>query len=208
MPKRIVALMLLGLFGSGCSNGSSSSASLSVSCGATPTSGIIPLPVHFTASPTGGDGTYTASWSFGDGSGASNLEGDRTYTAAGSYTAVAEVRSAGQAARCSVGVSALNAPPPTLGKNSPPVAKFKTNPYPTQGKVPFTITFSACESSDPDGDQLLFRFDVGDGLYDDDHCRKEHTYRSAGRFPATICVTDNFPGHADQCQSYTVTVTP
>jgi hypothetical protein len=103
-------------------------------------------------------------------------------------------------------VTARAVTPPALPPNTPPSARFKTNPSPPTGRAPLTVDFNACLSVDPDGDRLLFRFDMFDGLYDSGHCRREHTYRTPGTFLAKVCVTDEFPGHADICQSYTVTV--
>jgi PKD repeat protein len=132
----------------------------------------------------------------------------RTYTAPGVYNAGAEVRAGGRSSSCNVTITAQVAPraTPSLGPNAAPLARFKINPNPPTGDRPLTVDFNACQSSDPDGDRLLFRFDVFDGLYDSLHCRREHTYRTAGSFETKVCVTDDFPGHADICQSYTVTV--
>jgi len=103
-------------------------------------------------------------------------------------------------------VTARAVTPAALPPNRPPTAHFKTNPSPTTGRAPLTVDFNACQSADPDGDRLLFRFDVFDGLYDSNHCRREHTYRTPGTYRAKVCVTDEFPGHEDICQSYDVTV--
>jgi PKD repeat protein len=168
---------------------------------------VVPLTVQYSASVTADDdASPLLSWSFGDGTAASVPSVARTYIAPGTYTAVAEVRAGGRSSSCSVSVTARPAPLPALPPNAPPQARFKTNPYPTSGSAPLTVDFNACQSSDPDGDRLLFRFDVFDGMYDSRHCRREHTYRSAGTFEAKMCVTDEFPGHEDVCQSYTVTV--
>lgn len=45
-----------------------------------------------------------------------------------------------------------------------------------------------------------------DGFYDSLHRRREHTYRSSGIFQTKVCVTDDYPGHAEICQGYTVSV--
>ena len=87
-----------------------------------------------------------------------------------------------------------------------PLAHFKVSPNPPTGKAPLTVDFNACLTSDPNGDAIVFTFDVGDGPYESGHCRHEHTYRTAGTYQAKICVNDGFAGHADQCQSYSVSV--
>ena len=185
---------------------SGSSGSLNVGCSATPTSGTVPLTVQFSATVTGGGTAPVLSWSFGDGTAASEATATRTYIAPGVYGASVDVRSGGQRSSCNVTINAQAPPRPALRPNSPPVARFKTNPSPPNGSRPLTVEFNACQSSDPDGDPLTFRFDVFDGLFDTGHCRREHTYRAAGTYQAKICINDDFPGHADICQLYTVTV--
>jgi len=49
------------------------------------------LIVIFTATPTGGDGNYTYSWDFGDGSSSTEKNPTHTYGSAGSYTVVLSV---------------------------------------------------------------------------------------------------------------------
>src|SRR5262245_30950163 len=205
---RALALVLALSPLSGCGDDDGPSGASGVTCSATPTNGVVPLVVQFTASATSDDDDAAplVSWSFGDGAAASVASVSRTYIAPGTYTAVAEVRSGSHSSSCSVTVTARPAPAPSLAPNRPPTAKFKTSPSPTSGSAPLTVDFNACQSSDPEGDRLLFRFDVFDGLYDSSHCRREHTYRSAGTYEAKVCVTDEYPGHEDICQSYTVTV--
>lgn len=194
---------------SACEDGDSpsgASGALSVSCAATPASGLVPLTVRFEATPSGGGGSYATSWSFGDGTAASDPAATRTFATPGVYSATAEVRSGSQRASCGVTVTAQAPARAPLPANAAPVARFKTNPDPPSGRAPLTVVFNACQSSDPDGDPLVFRFDVFDGLFDTGHCRREHTYRTRGSYRARICVTDAFPGREDQCQSYTVVV--
>lgn len=55
---------------------------------ATPTSGPVPLRVHFTAVISGGSGTYlTAVWNFGDGNSATGFDVNYTYVNPGAFTA-------------------------------------------------------------------------------------------------------------------------
>jgi PKD repeat protein len=187
---------------------SGSSGSLRVTCSAAPASGAVPLPVQFTANVSGADSAAVVYWTFGDGTASTQTTASRTYYLPGVYAASVEVRAGGQTQSCNVTVTAQPAPPPAVSTapNAPPVASFKVSPYPPTGKAPLTVNFNACQSSDPEGDRLLFRFDVFDGLYDSLHCRREHTYRSSGAFQTKICVTDDKPGHADICQDYLVTV--
>jgi PKD repeat protein len=185
---------------------SSSSGSLGVSCTATPSSGTIPLTVQFSATVTGAEDNPTLSWSFGDGTAASVATASRTYAVPGTYNAAVEVRSGGRNASCNATVTALSPQRAAQAPNRPPEASFNIKPNPPTGNRPLTVEFNACLSSDPDGDKLQFGFDVFDGMFWTGHCRREHTYRTAGTFKARVCVSDDFPGHADICRSYTVTV--
>jgi hypothetical protein len=68
------------------------------------------------------------------------------------------------------------------------------------------VTFNMCFSTDPDGDELKFTFDYGDGTTFRGNCRVTHSYVTPpgpASALATICVTDGLPRH-EQCQSYTV----
>jgi hypothetical protein len=58
-----------------------------------------------------------------------------------------------------------------------------------------------CQSRDPDGDDLEFSFDFGDGELYSGECSQDHTY-DEGRFGVRVCVSD---GRAPQrCHDYTV----
>jgi hypothetical protein len=61
-----------------------------------------------------------------------------------------------------------------------------------------------CGSTDPNGDDLIFSYDFGDGSKVSHHfCRDDHVY-AAGAFVAKTCVTDGQPGH-ESCQTFKVT---
>jgi hypothetical protein len=97
-------------------------------------------------------------------------------------------------------------PPTTPTENRPPDADFRVSPDPPEGSSPLTVIFNMCRSTDPDGDELKFTFDFGDGGTFRGNCRTEHTYRNPpgpATAPATICVTDGIKGH-DRCQGYAV----
>jgi len=198
------AILALALALASC--GDDNSSSLSVTCSASPGSGRAPLPVEFTGQASGGNGSYVYSWSFGDGAGASTATASRLFGVPGVYTATLEARSGSQTAVCNTSVNAQAAPVPAPAANAAPVPRFKISPNPATGKAPFTVDFNACQTSDANGDPIVFTFDVGDGPYESQHCRREHTYRTKGTYDTKICVNDGFAGHADQCQSYVVSV--
>jgi hypothetical protein len=114
-------------------------------------------------------------------------------------------------------LSSFDAAPPGP-TNSPPELRLRTtpvavpgNPYPEiSGFAPLSVRFNLCQSSDPDqnpdnpeeGDSLTWQFHFGDdgseafdpdGSFNPDFehfCRVEHTYERAGRYVATVTVTD------------------
>jgi hypothetical protein len=107
-----------------------------------------------------------------------------------------------------------------VGQNDAPDADFRVNPDPPVGDFPLVVAFNMCRTTDPDGDELIFKYDFGDGQTFRGVCRAEHTYTLPGflgggsgatAFPpdppreyvATICVTDGKPRHED-CKSYRV----
>ncbi len=73
-------------FGAAVDDISISATSFSVAAQADTQSGLVPLTVHFTATPLGGQAPYTYAWDFGDGSPRSSDQNPiHTYTATGTY---------------------------------------------------------------------------------------------------------------------------
>jgi PKD repeat protein len=204
LSRRLAVAAVLASLPVACSNDASPASAplpLSLTCSATPATGVAPLTVAFLATASGGATGNQFSWSFGDGTSSGALNTSHVYAQPGNFNATATVTAAGETTSCSKSIVAQAAP-----TNRPPVAVFTVTPNPPKGKAPFDVTFGACPSSDPDGDPLVFTFDVGDGPEQQAHCRKDHTYRSPGTYKAKVCVNDGYPGHPDQCQSYTVVV--
>lgn len=83
----------------GGDDGGGTNAAPTASFTATPASGAAPLGVHVDASAsTDADGTVASySWTFGDGSSATGVTADHTYTTAGSYTVTLTVTDDGAA---------------------------------------------------------------------------------------------------------------
>jgi cytochrome c len=59
----------------------------------------------------------------------------------------------------------------------------------TVGKTPFTVSFSADESKDFDGDELKYEWTFGDGQRSDEK-NPAHIYDKPGQYKATLTVTD------------------
>jgi PKD repeat protein len=72
-----------------------------VTCSADPVEAQAPVAVSFRAAPSGGTGTFTYRWDFGDGASSTEASPVHTYTTAGSYREVLTVTSAGSSAVCS-----------------------------------------------------------------------------------------------------------
>src|SRR5262245_21311368 len=91
----VVVGLAVGL--AGCDDDESpsgASGGLSVACSASPTSGVVPLAVQFSAtvSGAGDDSAPDVSWSFGDGSGASVATATRTFIEPGTYSVTVQAR--------------------------------------------------------------------------------------------------------------------
>ncbi len=86
---------------------------MTITSGASATSGTVPLLVHFSATVAGGTGTFDElSWSFGDGGSAPGASLTHTYTIPGSYRAVfTAVDTAGDVANSTILIQVLAASP-------------------------------------------------------------------------------------------------
>ena len=88
-----------------------------------------------------------------------------------------------------------------LGSNSAPTATMSVDPSGTV-KAGDPVTFSAAGSSDPDGDDLTFEWDFGDGNTGTG-LTTSHTYAKPGNFVAKLAVGD---GTHEASISKTITV--
>lgn len=199
MPIVVVAVGLAGLAGCG-KDDSPAAAGLVLACAASPAVGIAPQPVALDLGPAGTDSVAVrVQW----GDGASSTEPFHVYLQPGRYVISATATRAGASATCSTSVT-VQEPPPRPPSRIPSF-KFKVNPSPASGPAPLTVGFNACETVDPDGDRLFYRFDFGDGRRTEStFCRRDHTYGS-GRYSAVVCATDGEPGH-EGCATFDVMV--
>ena len=228
----VVALAAVG--GPGCSNGTTEATpALAIECAAIPPSGPAPLTVAFGLDVKNAVGTLQVSLSYGDGTQGTDADARHVYSAPGDFVASITVSAGVETARCSVPIAVAPAAAPSPGpdlENRWPDPFFRTNPPASgstiTGKAPLAVRFNLCQSQDPDGDGLFYRFDLdGNGAYEyvgttGGDCSHEATY-PVGTRTATVCVTDGYCTawplcedlprnrfHPYQCMSYTVTATP
>ncbi len=71
--------------------------------------------------------------------------------------------------------------------NRTPVAVAQATPV--RGPAPLTVQFTGSNSSDPDGDRLELRWDLGDGTITGEH-NPSHVYTKPGRYTVRLTVTD------------------
>lgn len=103
--------------------------------------------------------------------------------------------------------------PPTLGgicgelevDNQPPQASAEVSPL--EGDAPLLVTFNASGSSDPEGDNLSYRWDFGDGNTSSDVIAT-HRYSNTGRYAALLTVTDTEQNTDTVSVGITVTEAP
>jgi len=151
------------------------SGSLSVSIGASPTSGRTPLDVTFTSSVSGGNGRYIYSWSFGDGTASSDANPHVRFVNGGVYDTTLKVVSGNE----SVVSSAVS----VRVDGDVRLACFVD---PEEGAAPHTVSFSVDALGGNGQVSYLWRF--GDGATSADRA-PQHTYSSPGTYLATLTAT-------------------
>ena len=151
---------------------------LAATSSATPTNGVAPLDVSFTADATGGKPPYSFNWDFGDGETSTDQNPTHTYTTAGTYTATVEVVD-------SLGGSITSTQQITVHPTSGTVCAASKE----SGTVPLTVDFT----STPNGGVLPYTYDwnYGDGTAHGTTQNPSHTYTVAGTYTYSVTVTDN-----------------
>jgi MYXO-CTERM domain-containing protein len=145
----------------------------------------------------------TWDWDFGDGrAGATDVEVERVFAAAGRYDVTLVVRDAdGLEGLARVAIHVLDegtAPRAVLAPSATRVATGRA------------VTFRSAGSRDPDGGALCFHWDFGDPASGPENHSSAavpvHVYAAAGTYTATLLVTDD--EGASTIETATITVVP
>jgi PKD repeat protein len=151
----------------------------SANASATPATGRAPLPVDFFANATGGNGTLTYAWDFGDGNTSTDQNPSHTFNTPGTYNVSLIVTDGdGSTDGSSVTVEVLDDAQPTVSASATP----------DTGIAPINIQFDATVSA---GDApFTYSWDFGDSSATQTGPRPNHSYTSGGTYTATVTVTD------------------
>ena len=152
---------------------------LSCTALATPTSGLAPLEVAFTATADtpGCQGTPVFAWSFGDGAISQEQNPTHVYDRGGTYGWSLAVVVGGDVCTKSGEVIV----------QAECLLTCQANAAPASGKAPLEVAFtSVVNSADCQGD-FTFIWDFGDGQFSPQQ-NLRHTYRTAGTFQWTLTV--------------------
>ena len=120
-------------------------------------------------------------WDFGDGSTGSGVAPTHSYSTAGNYTVILTVTDANGLKGTRTASVVTTAPP---APNEPPIAEFGIA---VNGAV---ASFSALDSSDPDGSVASYGWDFGDGETGTG-VEVVHTYAQSGSYDVKLTVKDN-----------------
>jgi len=143
------------------------------------TSGAAPLAVTFTCTVSGGNGTSSVQWDFGDGTASIATPATHTYLAPGTYRASCTATDADGDAETSAAVEVVVRPDAV-----PQVSGTAT---PREGQVPVEVSFAAAAVG---GDGTpTYHWDFGDGE-SAEVASTTHTYTTAGAYIATVTATD------------------
>ncbi len=158
---------------------------------ASPTNGFAPLEVSFAVQTSGGSGSYTYSWSFGDGE-TSNLQNPtHTYNTAGTYNVTVIVTDSADSNNTTTGQLTV------ITLEQPVTLSVGISASPSSGEAPLTVTFTANISGDSPPYNL--DWDCGDGTTetqttDSYTAQMSHTYNNAGTYRVCVMVTSALAG--------------
>lgn len=121
-------------------------------------------------------------WDFGDGTTESGPKVVHTYQTGGTYKAVLTVNDL-EYTKCSTSTDSI-----IISVNSKPSAIFSGVNVACTGAE---VSFDASESSDPDGDDLTYTWDFGDGTEAQAGTSVTHTFNTGGIYSVRLSVDDD-----------------
>lgn len=145
-------------------------------------------------------------WEWGDGQTSTGRIATHTYTAVGTYTIRLTVADGETPPNTDSGEKTLivlgGSQPPPETENNPPTAVILVNPL--EGIVGETsFAFDARSSTDPDGDELTFTWNFGDGT-SAVGAQVSHVFDQIGNFSVRLTVRDEANATANAIQSVSV----
>ena len=160
--------------------------SLLVSVVESPSVGVAPLAVSFTADAAGGSTPYAFSWVFGDGTSGSGAAVQHVYQLSGTYTAaVTASDSNGAKAMASTMVIVYPAPQ----GNQTGAIEVAISASNVTGLAPLTTQFTASAANGEP--PYTFNWDFGDGSSGTTGSSVSHTYTVSGDYTAVLSVSDS-----------------
>lgn len=158
--------------------------------------GASSLTVYFSSTVSGGCGSYTYSWTFGDGQSGTGNTPSHTYQTAGTYTATVTVTEAtGGTCTGKTGTASVVV---TVGS----VLEVTASATPSTGNAPLSVNLSATASG---GNQnYTYTWDFGDGQNGSGQT-VTHVYSSAGSYTAKVTATDSEDATGSASVGITVT---
>jgi PKD repeat protein len=152
--------------------------------------------VTFAGTASGGSGSLTYAWTFGDGGTASGtLTPTHTYASDGSYTAKLTVTDSTSSTTSSSVAVTVNNVAPTVKINGP-----------YSGTTTAAVSFTGSGTVPDSGDALSYAWNFGDGSTSTVQ-NPSHTYAAAGTYTVTLTVTDS-EGAATQASTTATIVAP
>ena len=151
--------------------------------------GVVGQTFTFDASgssdPDGDALTYT--WDFGDGNSESGESVSHAFDTDGQYKVALTVSDGEASSTASLSVS--------VSVNQDPVAAFTSSS--TSGFLILTVDFDASTTADPEGHELSYDWDFGDGNTGEG-LQVTHSFEQAGTFEVVLTVTDSYGGSATE----------
>jgi PKD repeat protein len=158
----------------GSSEATRPSGDFKLDCTASPTSGMSPLTVFFTAHADNVDGDVEYSWLFGDGTAASTAEASRVFVTGGVFDAVVTAHSGSLVSTCSQKVTVDSAIRIDLCAASP-----------TEGPIPLDVDFASRVNG---GTGVYgYSWEFGDGGSSNE-ASPHHTFTQPGTFTVRLTV--------------------